>query len=80
MARDGGVRPFGIGIGIGTDAPIGRMHGVDTGMVRKYAFSVLEVVAAWVDRKVKTPRTLHHRGFGSFMVAGKTIRLPSEMR
>ena len=53
---------------------------VDTGMLRKYAFSVLEVVAAWVDRKVKNPRTLHHRGFGNFMVAGKTIRLPSEMR
>jgi len=26
-ARDGGVRPFGIG----TDTPIGRMHGVDLG-------------------------------------------------
>jgi len=53
---------------------------VDTGMVRKYAFFVLEVVAAWADPKVKNPRTLHHRGFGNFMVAGKTIRLPSEMR
>jgi flavin reductase (DIM6/NTAB) family NADH-FMN oxidoreductase RutF len=53
---------------------------VDTDMVRKYGFFVLEVVGAWVDPKLKNPRTLHHRGYGSFMVAGRTIRLPSKMR
>jgi flavin reductase (DIM6/NTAB) family NADH-FMN oxidoreductase RutF len=53
---------------------------VDSGMVRKYGFFVLEVVAAWADPKVKNPRTLHHRGYGHFMVAGRTIRLPSRMR
>ena len=53
---------------------------VDAGMVRTYGFFVLEVVAAWADTKVKNPRTLHHRGWGSFMVAGRTIRLPSKMR
>jgi len=53
---------------------------VDTGMVRKYGFFVLQVVAAWADPKVKNPRTLHHRGWGAFMVAGRTIRLPSKMR
>ncbi|QDX80180.1 flavin reductase [Denitratisoma sp. DHT3] len=53
---------------------------VDTGMVRKYSFFVLEVVAAWVDAQVRNPRTLHHRGYGRFMVAGETVKLPSRMR
>lgn len=53
---------------------------VDTGMVRKYSFFVLEVIAAWVDAQVRNPRTLHHRGYGRFMVAGETVKLPSRMR
>jgi flavin reductase (DIM6/NTAB) family NADH-FMN oxidoreductase RutF len=53
---------------------------VDSDMVRKYGFFVLEVVAAWADARIRNPRTLHHRGYGSFMVAGRTIRLPSKMR
>lgn len=52
---------------------------VDTRMVNKYNFFVLEVVKAWIDPAVKHPRTLHHRGKGVFMVAGDTIRLPSKM-
>lgn len=53
---------------------------VDTGLVRKYEMFVLEVVAAWVAPHIKDPRTLHHRGYGRFMVAGETIKLPSRMR
>lgn len=53
---------------------------VDASMVRKYGFFVLEVVAAWADPRVRSPHTLHHRGYGRFMVAGRTIRLPSRMR
>jgi flavin reductase (DIM6/NTAB) family NADH-FMN oxidoreductase RutF len=53
---------------------------IDADMVRKYGFFVLEVVAAWVDPKLRSPRTLHHRGYGAFMVAGRTIHLPSKMR
>lgn len=53
---------------------------VDTGRVRRYEQFVLEVVAAWVDPKVKDPRTLHHRGYGKFMVAGESIKLRSGMR
>ncbi len=52
----------------------------DTGLVRRYELFVLEVVAAWSDPKVKEPRTLHHRGYGKFMVAGESIKLPSKMR
>jgi len=53
---------------------------VDTRMVNKYSLFVLEVVKAWIDPAVGLPRTIHHRGRGQFMVAGKTIRLPSRMK
>ena len=53
---------------------------VDTRMVNKYNFFVLEVVKAWIDPARKGPRTLHHLGRGVFMVAGETIRLPSRMK
>ena len=52
----------------------------DTSMVSKYGFFVLEVVKAWADPKAKHPRTIHHLGYGSFMVAGETIKLRSKMR
>ena len=38
-----------------------------------------EVVKAWMASGVKAPRTIHHRGYGAFMVAGETIKLPSRM-
>ena len=53
---------------------------VDTKLVAKYNFFILKVVKAWIDPSKKQPRTLHHRGRGVFMVAGKTIRLPSKMK
>jgi flavin reductase (DIM6/NTAB) family NADH-FMN oxidoreductase RutF len=53
---------------------------VDTTRVAKYGFFVLRVVKAWVDPQVKEPRTLHHRGHGTFMVAGKTVKLRSRMK
>lgn len=53
---------------------------VDTQWVERYGFFVLQVVKAHVDPSRKQPRTLHHRGWGQFMVAGETIRLPSKMR
>jgi flavin reductase (DIM6/NTAB) family NADH-FMN oxidoreductase RutF len=53
---------------------------VDTRLVNRYNFFVLEVKKAWVDPACKLPRTLHHRGRGVFSVAGETIRLPSKMK
>jgi flavin reductase (DIM6/NTAB) family NADH-FMN oxidoreductase RutF len=47
---------------------------------RQYNFFVLEVVKAWVDPAAAAPRTLHHRGRGEFMVAGRTMRLPSRAK
>ena len=53
---------------------------IDMQMTRKYCVFVLEVVQAWVDTRVKQPKTLHHRGYGKFMVAGREIRLQSKMK
>jgi flavin reductase (DIM6/NTAB) family NADH-FMN oxidoreductase RutF len=50
---------------------------VDTRLVEKYGFFVLEVLKAWVDPSVKEPRTLHHRGGPEFMVSGRTLKVPS---
>jgi flavin reductase (DIM6/NTAB) family NADH-FMN oxidoreductase RutF len=53
---------------------------VDTRMVTKYNFFILEVFKAWIDPLRKSPRTIHHLGRGAFMVAGRTITLPSKMK
>jgi flavin reductase (DIM6/NTAB) family NADH-FMN oxidoreductase RutF len=52
----------------------------DAGMVRKYNLFVLEVLKAWIDPAQKNPKTIHHRGYGTFVVDGKTIKLKSKMR
>jgi flavin reductase (DIM6/NTAB) family NADH-FMN oxidoreductase RutF len=53
---------------------------VDARMAAKYNFFILEVLKAWIDPSRKRPRTIHHLGKGAFMVAGRTIRLPSKMK
>lgn len=45
----------------------------DSKLIGEYGLFVWEVVKAHVDRSVKQPRTLHYRGRGQFMVAGKTL-------
>ena len=50
---------------------------VDTRLVEKYGFFVLEVLKAWVDATKQAPRTLHHRGGSEFFVAGRTLKVPS---
>ena len=52
----------------------------DSRLVNRYNFFVLEVVQAWVDRAIRHPQTLHHRGNGVFAVAGETLRLRSRMK
>jgi flavin reductase (DIM6/NTAB) family NADH-FMN oxidoreductase RutF len=53
---------------------------VDTSLVNRYNLFVLEVVKAWVDPAQKAPKTIHHRGYGTFVVDGETIKLKSRMR
>ena len=52
----------------------------DARWATRYNFFVLEVLKAWVDPAAKDPRTIHHRGRGAFMIAGRTIKLPSRMK
>ena len=52
----------------------------DPRMVESYCFFVLQVAQAWIDPRIKWPRTMHHRGWGEFMVAGKRLKLPSKMK
>jgi len=53
---------------------------VDTKLVAKYCFFILEVLKAWIATSRKQPRTIHHLGRGAFMVAGRTIKLPSRKK
>lgn len=53
---------------------------VDTRMVAKYCFFVLEVVKAWIDSTRENPRTIHHRGRGVFAVDGRTLKLPTRVK
>jgi hypothetical protein len=49
-------------------------------MVAKFNFFILEVQKAWIAPSTKLPRTIHHQGKGMFMVAGRTVKLPSKMK
>ncbi|MBK5196731.1 MAG: flavin reductase family protein [Methyloceanibacter sp.] len=52
----------------------------NTSLVNKYGLFVLEVLKAWADPKLKKARTIHHRGYGAFVVDGEAIHLKSKMR
>lgn len=43
----------------------------DAGWVRKYNVFVFEVVKAHVATSPKTPKTIHYRGDGEFMISGE---------
>lgn len=53
---------------------------VDTSMVAGYSLFVLQVVKAWIDPQLRHGKTIHHLGYGKFMVAGETIKLRSRMK
>jgi flavin reductase (DIM6/NTAB) family NADH-FMN oxidoreductase RutF len=53
---------------------------IDASMAPEYNIFILQVVKAWINKSTKNPRTIHHRGRGSFMIAGRTIKLASKMK
>jgi flavin reductase (DIM6/NTAB) family NADH-FMN oxidoreductase RutF len=53
---------------------------VDARFVSKYSMFVLEVLKAWTDPAQKDPKTIHHHGYGRFVVDGEMIKLKSRMR
>ena len=52
---------------------------VDTRLVNRYCFFVLEVVKAWRKPSRSAPKTIHHHGFGKFVVDGETLKIKSKM-
>jgi len=52
----------------------------DTHLVNKYNLFILEVLKAWIDPAQKNSKTIHHHGYGKFVVDGQTIKLTSKMR
>jgi flavin reductase (DIM6/NTAB) family NADH-FMN oxidoreductase RutF len=52
----------------------------ETRLVDKYNLFILEVVKAWVDPRRRNAKTIHHRGYGTFVVDGEVIKLKSRMR
>jgi flavin reductase (DIM6/NTAB) family NADH-FMN oxidoreductase RutF len=53
---------------------------VDRRMMNRYNMFVLEVAQAWRDPAQKRPKTIHHHGYGKFVVDGPAITLKSKMR
>ena len=49
----------------------------DTRLVNKYGLFVLAVVQAWTDPAQQGAKTIHHSGYGAFVVDGETIKLKS---
>ena len=47
--------------------------------VSDYDLFILKGVKAWIDPKQKSPKTIHHHGYGTFVVDGETIKLKSKM-
>ena len=52
----------------------------DTRLVNKYNLFILEVLRAWTDPSQKKPKTIHHRGYGRFIVDGESLKFNSKMR
>ncbi len=53
---------------------------IDRSLVTKYNLFILEVLKAWIDPAQKKPKTIHHQGYGKFVVDGATMTLKSRMR
>ncbi len=51
----------------------------DRRLVNKYNLFILKVLRAWIDPAQKKPKTIHHQGYGVFVVDGETIKLKSKM-
>lgn len=52
----------------------------DTSLVNKYNLFVLEVLKAWIDPTQRKPKTIHHKGYGKFVVDGAMITLKSKVQ
>ncbi|WAK00697.1 flavin reductase family protein [Methylobacter sp. YRD-M1] len=52
----------------------------DASLMNKYNLFILEILKAWIDPARIASKTIHHLGYGTFVVDGETITLKSMMR
>lgn len=52
---------------------------VDPDFVERHNLFVLDVVKAWHDPQQVAPKSLHHKGYGTFVIDGEEITLASKM-
>jgi flavin reductase (DIM6/NTAB) family NADH-FMN oxidoreductase RutF len=52
----------------------------DGRLVTSYNIFILDALRAWKDPAQKNPKTIHHHGYGTFVVDVKTIELKSKMQ
>jgi flavin reductase (DIM6/NTAB) family NADH-FMN oxidoreductase RutF len=52
----------------------------DRRLVKDYNLFILEVLKAWIDPAQKKPKTIHHCGYGKFVVDGPSFTLQSRIR
>ena len=52
----------------------------DARLVNKYNLFILQVLKAWTDPAQTNPKTIHHHGYGTFVIDGEMIKLKSKMR
>lgn len=55
-------------------------HLADSRMIDRHSLFVWEVVKAHVATSPKRPQTMHYRGDGEFMIAGRTLNLRRKFR
>jgi flavin reductase (DIM6/NTAB) family NADH-FMN oxidoreductase RutF len=53
---------------------------IDTRLVNKYGLFILEMLKAWGAPANGTVKTIHHQGYGRFVIDGKMLNLKSKMR
>lgn len=53
---------------------------IDTRLVADYNLFILQVMQAWTDPEQPNPKTIHHLGYGRFVVDGERISFASKMR
>lgn len=52
----------------------------DARMVKDYNLFVLECIKAWENPALKNAPTLHHHGYGNFVIDGEHVKMKSHMR
>jgi flavin reductase (DIM6/NTAB) family NADH-FMN oxidoreductase RutF len=52
----------------------------DAALMSRYNLFILEVIKGWINPAQRDCRTIHHCGYGRFVVDGKAIRLKSRKK